>query len=581
MGSKRYDELYGRLTSHLHFIYPDRDEDKLTRKIIKLFDLKKKQSKPRWFKNNWNEKDIAVITYANSFVREGEMPLETLDNFLQNHLKDDISWVHILPFFPFSSDDGFAVIDYSQVNESFGDWSHVEKIAKHFSLMADLVVNHCSGMSRWFEQFKRSKKPGRDYFFEVDPDSDLSMVVRPRTSPLLREVQTLDGVKHIWCTFSHDQPDLNFRNPDVLLEMLKIIKDYIDRGVKVFRLDAVAFVWKEPGSPSVNLDQTHEIVRLIRTLIEYYSAGTVLITETNIPNRENISYFGNANEAHIIYNFSLPPLVLHAMVSGNCHALKSWMMAMPPAQHGTTFLNFLASHDGIGLRPLEGLLSDDELSHLIGAMENNGGLVSWRSLENGESKPYELNITLFDAMKGTLENPDDGFQEARFICAHIIMLSVEGLPAFYIHSLLATKNDQVKYRNSNNNRAINRHNWNMDKLERLLRRNNHHTRIFRELKRLISIRRQQKAFHPNATMFTMHLGDEVFGYWRQTVKRDQSIFCLNNVSSKVQEILKNSVNLSATESWTDLISGKTLPEGENILTLQPYQSLWLTNKAAE
>ena len=578
MSSKRYDELYSRLVNHLEFIYPDEKTGKLADKIIKLMDLKQRQTKPRWFKNNWNEKDVAMITYANSFIREDEAPLETLDNFLETHLPDSISWVHILPFFPFSSDDGFAVIDYTQVNESFGDWGHVEKIADRFDLMADLVINHCSGMSRWFEQFKRNKKPGKNYFFEVDPEADLSMVVRPRTSPLLREVQTLDGIKHIWCTFSHDQPDLNFRNPDMLLEMLGIIKQYIDRGVKIFRLDAVAFLWKEIGSPSVNLDQTHEVVRLIRTLFEYYAAGTILITETNIPNRENISYFGNANEAHMIYNFSLPPLILHAMASGNCHALKSWMMAMPPAQHGTTFFNFLASHDGIGLRPLEGLLSEEELGHLIAAMERNGGLVSWRSLESGESRPYEINITFYDAMKGTLELAEDDYQEARFLCAHIIMLSVEGIPAFYVHSLLATQNDYVKYKNTNNNRALNRHNWDVEALEEQLSADTHHRRIFNELKRLISIRREQKAFHPNATMFTMHLGDEVFAYWRQTKKRNQSIFCLNNISPSVQEVQKNAINLSVTEKWVDLISGQQLDDSDRVI-LQPYQCVWLTNQA--
>jgi len=412
----------------------------------------------------------------------------------------------------------------------------------------------------------------------VDDDYDTSNVVRPRTTPILREVHTLDGIRNVWCTFSHDQPDLNFANPEVLLEMIRIIRLYIEQGVQIFRLDAVAFLWKEEGTSCLNLNQTHEIVRLIRTLVEYHSPGTIVITETNIPNIENLSYFGNANEAHLVYNFSLPPLLLNTLVTGNCHTLKSWLMSMPPAQKGTTFFNFLASHDGIGLRPLEGLIDDDALGHLIGLMETQGGMISWRSLEGGESKPYEINISLFDAMKGTLDNPNDGFQEARFICAHTIMLGIEGIPAFYIHSLLSTENDYDKYQHTNNNRAINRHNWDAQKLEGLLEKDNHHSRIFSELKRRMNIRKKQKAFHPNAIMYTLHIGDEVLAYWRQTLKREQSIFCLNNITASKQTVSLSNLNLIITDDWLDLISGQHLVPNQTELELEPYQSAWITNK---
>lgn len=316
-------DLQTRVTGHLSRVYPDLDVEALCSRLLQIMDLTDEPKKPRWLKNNWSEKDIALITYANTFIKDDEAPLLTLDYFLTRYFSEKISWVHILPFFPFSSDDGFSVIDYRQVNDSFGSWEHIDQIARKFKLMSDLVINHCSAVGQWFNQFKQSKSPGKDYFFCVDEDYDISQVVRPRATPLLREVQTEEGLKYVWCTFSHDQVDLNFRNPDVLAEMVSIIKLYLDNGVQIFRLDAVAFLWKEAGSSCLNLDQTHEIIRLLRTLIEYYKPGTIIITETNIPNRENLSYFGNANEAHIIYNFSLPPLLLNTMVTGNCHALKS------------------------------------------------------------------------------------------------------------------------------------------------------------------------------------------------------------------------------------------------------------------
>ncbi|MAM69549.1 MAG: alpha-amylase [Gammaproteobacteria bacterium] len=574
------EDLHNRVLAHLSQIYPDLEVEDLGQKLLQLMDLHQSPQKPRWLKNNWTEKDIALITYANTFVNKDEAPLLTLDYFLTRYFSEKISWVHVLPFFPFSSDDGFAVIDYTQVNDSFGTWEHIDQIARKFKLMSDLVINHCSSLGQWFTQFKQGKPPGKDYFFTVDRDFDTSQVVRPRATPLLREVQTQEGLKYVWCTFSHDQIDLNFRNPQVLLEMVKIIKLYLDNGVQIFRLDAVAFLWKEEGTSCLNLDQTHEIIRLIRTLIEYYKPGTIIITETNIPNRENLSYFGNANEAHIIYNFSLPPLLLNTMVTGNCHALKSWMMSMPPAQKGTTFLNFIASHDGIGLRPLEGLVEEEQIQRLIGAMELAGGAVSWRSLgSNGKQRPYEINISLFDAMKGTMDNPDDGNQEQRFICAHTVMLAMEGVPAFYIHSLLGTENDLEKLANTNNRRAINRHNWQLDEIEALLKEDNHHSRIMNELKRLIAIRKKQAAFHPNAIMFTLHVGDEVFAFWRQSLLRDQSIFCLNNISDTEQEVSLSNLNLVSTDQWSDLISGEKLRQDQEIIKLAPYQSVWLSNKA--
>lgn len=574
-------ELTVRIENHLKVIYPDLDHGALAQRLLGIMDLNYEQGEPRWHQNNWSERDVALITYANSIQREGEPPLETLEAFLRKRLREEITWVHILPFFPFSSDDGFSVVDYLKVNESFGDWTHIVRLSSRFKVMADLVINHCSSMSEWFTQFRENRKPGCDYFVEIDPDEDLSAVVRPRTSPLLKEVQTPNGVRYVWCTFSHDQVDLNFRNPDLLAEMISTIRYYLDHGIRILRLDAVAFLWKKSGTNCLNLQETHEIVRLIRTLVEYYRPGTVIITETNIPNRENLSYFGNANEAHMIYNFSFPPLLLYTLLTGNCHPLKSWMMSMPPARKGTTFFNFIASHDGIGLRPLEGLIPEEEMGHMMAAMEGNGGRISWRSLGGGQMKPYEINISLFDALRGTLDNPDDGFQEDRFICAHAIVLSIEGLPALYVHSLFATENDQEKFALTNNNRAVNRHNWDVDRLEEALESDTHHSRIFRRLTHLIRLRKEQPSFHPNATMFTLHIGDAVFAYWRQTIDRDQSIFCLHNITDQVQEVAVSSLNLVLTDTWYDLISGDTVEEGQVSLVLKPYQSVWLANRIAE
>ena len=402
-------------------------------------------------------------------------------------------------------------------------------------------------------------------------------MTRPRTSPLLRETETANGTQHVWCTFSHDQVDFDFRNPKVLLTFIQIIKHYIDNGAKLFRLDAVAFLWKIIGTKCINLPQTHEVIRLMRTLIEHVDPSIIIITETNIPNRENLTYFGNANEAHAIYNFSLPPLLVNTMVSGDCTYLKNWMMSMPPAQNGTTYFNFIASHDGIGLRPAEGLLSDDELGTLVQAMQNFGGRISWRSSENGQQKPYEINITLFDAMQGTVKGPDK-YQIDRFLCAHAIMLGMEGIPGLYIHSLLGTSNDYEKVANTGQNRSINRKRWEYSELETLLDSPySQHHKVLTRLSQLIRIRKAQEAFHPNATQFTLQLGNKLFGYWRQSLNRRQSIFCISNVTDEEQSILLSDINLIGTDNWIDLISREQVEDVLGFMQLKPYQTVWLSN----
>ncbi len=568
--------LRERIQLHLDLIYPELDPG-FAERLIDVMGYVDPVESPDPHENHWDESETIVITYANSVVSDDEKPLHTLQTFLDGHLHDVITSVHILPFFPYSSDDGFSVLNYRQVNESFGEWEDIEAIAGEYRLMSDLVVNHCSARSEWFEQFKRDEAPGRNYFVMADPATDLSEVVRPRTSPLLRQVETTTGEKHVWCTFSHDQVDLNFANPELLLEMVGIIGFYLDRGVRIFRLDAVAFLWKVPGTNCLNLPQTHEIVRLFRTLIEHRDPEALIITETNIPNRENLAYFGNGNESHIIYNFALPPLLLHAMMTGTGRYLSNWLMSMPPAQDGTTYLNFIASHDGIGLRPVEGILTDDETDQLLTTMQQFGGHVSWRNLSSDVMKPYEINISLFSAMRGTIEGEDE-WQIERFLCAHAIMMALEGIPAFYLHSLTATAHDEEKVEYSGNNRAINRHVWQADTLSALLADpTSVNSRVLAGMKRLLAIRCRQPAFHPNATQYTLHLGEGLFSFWRQSRRREQSIFCVHNITNQQQTFPLGGLNLVETNDWFDLFTGREYVNFREEVVLEPYRCLWLTN----
>lgn len=559
-------------------IYPPETVEWLTEEI---FALMKDTLCPSGRENlkKWNHDNVLLITYGDSICSGDHSPLSVLAEFLENYLQDTITGVHVLPFFPYSSDDGFAIIDYLQVNPTLGDWEDIKRIAGHFNLMVDLVVNHVSSQHAWFEQFKGHQKPGCDYFITGDPSEDLSAVVRPRSSPLLTPVDTVEGTKHVWSTFSADQVDVNFENPDVLLEYLKIILFYVQAGARYIRLDAVGFLWKQRGTNCMHLPETHAMVRLFREVLQLIDPGIAIITETNVPNRENLSYFGNRNEAHMIYNFSLPPLLLNALLQGRSDHLKTWMMSMPPAPIGCAYFNFTASHDGIGMRPAEGLLTDEEYGQLLATMQRHGGKISMRTRPDGSQSPYEINISLFDALKGTVKG-EDPWQVPRFLCSQTIMMALEGIPAFYIHSLLATRNHAEGVEQTGHNRTINRYKWDYEALKTALADpTTPHSQVLNELKRLIKIRRQQTAFHPNAIQYTLHpLNPALFAFWRQSLTRDQSIFSVHNLSDQPQELRLSDLNLVITDEWYDLISGYHFAEADMVYTLQPYQSVWITNK---
>jgi len=579
------EQLLSKLQDLLGFIYPGEDRVDLSKKVFDAFftDEDLLRDAPRYpdIKGQWTEDDVILIAYGHSIIDGSHKPLDLLYDFLVRYLKPAFSGVHILPFFPFSSDEGFSVTSYTAVNPVIGEWADINRIASEFKLMSDLVLNHMSSQGQWFNAYLQAQEPYDQYFMEGNPEDDLSAVVRPRTSSLLREVETANGVKHVWCTFSHDQVDLNFANPEVLMEFLRITRLHIENGVRIIRLDAVAFLWKEVGTNCIHLPQTHALIQLMRALLDYNKESVVLLTETNVPNKENLSYFGARNEAHSIYNFSLPPLLVHALLNGTSEYLNQWQMGMPPAPLGCAYLNFSASHDGIGMRPAEGLLPDEDIEQMIETTKAFGGMINMRAMSDGSEKPYELNITLFDMMKGTTEGEDD-HQFERFICSQTIVMALEGIPAIYIHALLATPNDLEGVAKSGVNRAINRHRWDYPTLRNhLADETSVHARSLTEINRRCEIRRAQGAFHPNATQFTMQLGDKIFGFWRQSLERDQSVFAIHNISNETVRLPARSLNLIEAQNWIDLLGGSAIePQGGEII-FEPYQCRWITNVASD
>ena len=569
------NDFDNKLEFYLKSIYKDSEDiNEISQEIKSILITADNSSieKPRW-----TQEDIFLISYADTIRNNSEPPLKSLKDFLDDHI-EGINSIHILPFMPSSSDYGFSVIDYYSIDPKNGSWKELRDISNSFNLMMDIVLNHSSIQSGWFKNYINGSGKGSDYFIEVGNWSGIPQVVRPRTSELFQKFETKNGDKLVWCTFSRDQVDLNFKNPKVLIEFIKIFSFYIKKGIRIFRLDAVAYIWKEENTNCINRPETHSIVKILRLIIERMDNRAILITETNVPNTENLAYFGESNEAHWIYNFTLSPLILYTLLRGDCSILRKWAMTMPPAKNGNAYFNFLASHDGIGLRPIEGYINKTELTSLLNLMKSFGGEISYRTSQWGDKNPYEINISFSDSLRGTFEGVDN-FMFDRFICAHTIMFSFEGVPAIYILSLLGTRNDYESIKKGKENRSINRFKWEKNKIYKLLSNSKSlNAKILSRIKQILKIRIKQPAFHPNSTQFTLNLGNKTFGLWRQDADRTQSIFCITNITKSSESISLSEINLIETEDWFDLLTSKKLKGINDRITMKPYQTLWITNK---
>lgn len=530
-----------------------------------------------------NKLDALLITYADQFQVPDQSHFSSLAKFIETHLNDNISTIHLLPFFPYSSDDGFSVINYKEIIPEIGSWTDLQELRPLCNMMLDAVINHISRKSMWFQKYLQNSEPYRDYFIEVDPETDLSQVTRPRTRPLLTEVETSAGRTHVWTTFSSDQIDLNYANPDILLEILDVLLFYIQRGARIIRLDAIAYLWKEIGTSCIHLPQTHQVIKLMRAVLDLAAPDVVLITETNVPHQENISYFGQqldvpseknppGDEAQMVYQFPLAPLVLHTFRTGDATVLTSWAESLEVPFQSTAFLNFIASHDGIGIRPAEGLLSEEEIQGLIDQTLANGGQVSFKTNRDGSKSVYELNITLYDMINKTDDTPlKIGLQ--RFMATQAIMLSLAGVPGIYIHSLFGAPNSHREVEKTGRARSINREKYQVSELEKEMANPSSRTsRVFASYIHYLSIRKEQSAFNPLAPQQVLDLGNHVFALLRTAVDQKEKILCLINITDTEVVLAIDPMTLESA-NWVDLLSGAKYQPGK--ITLDPYQVLWL------
>ena len=559
------------IRADLAYLYGEENCDALLQKIEeKVNTFWSAFGKPKTMKRTpFDEKDVVLITYGDIVQEDGKAGIASLHEFLAERVKDVISRVHILPFFPYSSDDGFSVIDYLKVADWMGDWDDVDRMHEDFQLMFDMVVNHVSVESNWFQGFLAGNKAFEDYFITVEEGTDLSAVFRPRALPLLTAFEKTDGEKvDVWTTFSADQVDLNFSSPNLLLDIVDVMLAYVGHGASYLRLDAVAFIWKEIGTNCLHLPKTHRVVTLMRHILDVVAPDVVIITETNVPHEDNISYFGNGyDEAQMVYNFSLPPLVLYSFHNGNTEVLTEWASNLKPVSDDTTFFNFLASHDGVGVMPARGLLKEDEILAMAKRVEALGGLVSYKTNSDGSLMPYELNVNYLSAL-GEAGNVE--LQAKRFLASQAIMLALQGVPGIYFHSLFGSENWREGVNESGQNRTINREKPKRDRLETELEDKNHLRHlVFGGYEKMLKVRKEENAFSPLSAQKVLNLGSEVFVLLRGEGK--SQVLCVMNVCDE-------EVSLNLPTEWAgvckDLLgTAKVTDNGR--LSLAAYQVCWL------
>ncbi|HAF61483.1 MAG TPA: sugar phosphorylase [Anaerolineaceae bacterium] len=575
-----------RLSDHLKNIYGE----EASRELLKQIESKTAQyrddihcGKARY---SLNQEDVVLITYGDQFSEPGQKPLETLHAFCQQFLGLAFNTIHILPFFPYSSDDGFSVIDYYHVDPALGDWADIQAISGDFRLMVDGVFNHASKESSWFKGFLAGEQPYCNYFISVAPRTDLSQVVRPRALPLLTAFQTGEGQKLVWTTFSDDQVDLNYASPDVFLEITDVMLTYVKKGARIIRIDAVPFLWKEIGTDCIHRPQTHALVKAWRAILDLVAPEVLLITESNVPFEDNISYLGEykdhnrveTDEAQLVYQFSLGPLILHTFLDGNSSRISRWVSSLPQPYR---YFNFIASHDGIGLNPATGILDQDEINALIKTAQAHGGRLSYKKDVDGNEKVYELNITLYDFLNDP-QQPQAELDIERFIASQAIMLVLAGVPGIYVHSLFGSHNCLMCDEDGQHPRSINRAKFNYSQLlAKLADPTSRETVIFHRYLALLAQRRMHAAFAPFAEQEVLLLDERVFALYREDERHAEQIVCITNVTDKIVEVkIPASQWLCKNRVLKDLLSDHLVAMNDDLLeiTLQPYQSMWLCSQ---
>ena len=424
---------------------------------------------------------VQLITYPDSLGGT----LKDVSNFVDIYLADAIGGVHVLPFYPSSADRGFAPLTHLEVDPTFGTWDDIKKISKNYDVVADLTVNHLSYESKYFQDYlaNGSASPYADMFLEVEKFLErheaalesLNTIYRPRPTLPFSTFKLYDGTtKQIWTTFTNHQIDLDVESAVTRQIMKKFIDHMVQNGVNLIRLDAVGYTVKRPWTSSFLIPETYDFIRWLQSVTP---PEVELLAEIHHNPAQQLSLL-ESGTVDWVYDFSLPFLALHALLSGTGTNLRHWIEKRPDK-----LITTLDTHDGIGVVDVEGLVTEEEIAETLVWVESNGANQALRaSGTNAENLDiYQLNSTYYSAL---------GEDDDAYIAARAIQFFIPGIPQVYYVGLLAGRNDYELLTKTNHGRDINRHNYNWPEILQAM-----DLKVVQRLLRLMRFRSSHPAFN--------------------------------------------------------------------------------------
>lgn len=610
------------------------------KKMMELFDAKRESEtaeeslKVNCGRNALSEDDATLICYANSVAsRNGISPLGALKKFYDNHdLKKAFSSTHLLPFFPWDTDRGFSVKDYYEVAEENGTWDDIEELSKSTELMFDFVANHASIRNPIvqkailaavlpkdhpkYDEVKKFKDFVFVYTEENKPtDDELSALSRPRAYPaltpfivfekdgeLLADLENKDhvhvkrgeidliGTGYVWTTFSRGkredgtektrQVDLNFLNPLVLVESLKILMFYAEKKARFIRLDAIGYIWKQIGRPSIHEDQCHLLLEVIKDFLSLVTPEVVTVAEVNEAQEMFFRYLGKGDheQADLVYQFTHFPLAVYGLHTGDASYYKEWLKTIGHVE-GRQFVTILGSHDGLGLKPVRGILPESEIERFGDILvDEYKAMPNYAYLPGGKRIVYEACGTPWDLINKSDLDLDTAIKRYKLVVA--MGLTVRGIPGIYINGLLGA-NNYFPEEGLDENRTVNREIFSYNALtETLNDKSSQESRVFEMVKELLAIRRRESAFSLNAKAIIIpeYHNQSIVAAELFSADNMERILCCYNVSSEPQRLTIPKLTSRGTGKWKNLLE----PHEERCfdrevidIELEPYQALWL------
>ena len=431
---------------------------------------------------------VHLITYVDRLTQGGMKKLQLL---LDKELKDVFGGVHLLPFFyPIDgADAGFDPIDHTQVDSRLGSWEDIYSLSQTTDIMADVIVNHVSAQSPQFlDYLERGEKSSyAKMFLTLDTvfpngvsEKDLLAVYRPRPSLPFTTISLKDGSKKMfWTTFTSNQIDIDVLCDQGKAYLISILDKFHKSGIKMIRLDAAGYAIKKAGTSCFMIPETFDFIDWFRENATAY--GMEVLVEIHSYYKKQIEI---AKQVDWVYDFALPPLVLHSIFNGTSAYLKKWIEIRP--QNTITVLD---THDGIGVmdvggaKGLPGLLPEEDIDSLVEQMHLNSEGQSKAATGAAASNLdlYQVNCTYFDAL---------GKNEDHYLMARAIQFFLPGVPQVYYSGLFAEPNDMELLAKTNVGRDINRHYYSDDELVKALNRP-----VVQKLIKLIKFRNSHPAFN--------------------------------------------------------------------------------------